>query len=290
MGYALASVAMAEGAPLQMQFLSPPDSFVLWQLPEQTPSQMMSYVLVTEHKQVIVIDGGREGDAPYLRGFLKALGNEVEAWVMTHPHADHYGALKVIASDPEGLVIHQLYGTFPDPDWYAEYGDDQAGVPLFLEAIKQAGLVMEPLSPGQVAVLDGVRFEVLATINPELTVNPINNQSLVMRVEDDYKSILFTGDAGAEESEKLLAGPYADRLACDYVQMAHHGQQGATEAFYRKVNARWALWPTPKWLWDNDTGGGKGSGPWKTLETRAWMEKLGIERNITTWEGLAVIR
>ena len=80
--------------------------------------------------------------------------------------------------------------------------------------------------------------------------------------------------------------PYAKRLASDYVQMAHHGQNGVDKDFYKAVAAKYALWPTPRWLWDVDSGKGKGSGPWKTLEVRAWMKELGIEKNYVSADGL----
>ena len=110
-----------------------------------------------------------------------------------------------------------------------------------------------------------------------------------MRVTDREKSVLFTGDLGVEGGEKLLKSPYADRLHADYVQMAHHGQNGVNEEFYRHVNAIYYLWPTPKWLWDNDNGGGKNSGPWDTLNVRAWMEKLPVKRHYLMFEGLCKI-
>jgi hypothetical protein len=108
-------------------------------------------------------------------------------------------------------------------------------------------------------------------------------------MSDDVKSVLFTGDLGAEGGEKLLKSKYADALPSDYVQMAHHGQAGVTEAFYRKVNPSYCLWPTPQWLWDNDKGQGKGSGHWKTLAVRAWMDKLNIKRHYVMFQGLQQI-
>lgn len=96
------------------------------------------------------------------------------------------------------------------------------------------------------------------------------------------KSILFLGDLGVEGGEKLLASPYRNRLKADYVQMAHHGQTGVSEEFYKTVNPKFCLWPTPDWLWDNK----KGKGPWKTLEVRAWMDKLDIEKHYVAKDGL----
>lgn len=60
-------------------------------------------------------------------------------------------------------------------------------------------------------------------------------------------------------------------------QMSHHGHSGVSEAFYRPVAPKICLDTAPDWLWDNDQGDGLGSGPWKTMVTRGWMEKPGIE-------------
>jgi hypothetical protein len=54
----------------------------------------------------------------------------------------------------------------------------------------------------------------------------------------------------------------------------------------KKVNPKYCLWPTPKWLWDNDQGNGKNTGPWKTLEVRSWMENLNVEKNYIMADGI----
>ena len=156
-------------------------------------------------------------------------------------------------------------------------------------ALAAADRHLTELELGQEIRLDGVLIEVLGICNPEITANAINNQSLILRVSDAARSILFTGDLGAEAGEKARTGPYAARLPSDYIQTAHHGPQGVNEAFYRHVNPSYCLWPTPKWLWDNDNGGGPGSGPWRTLEVRAWMDKLPIERHYLMFDGLQQI-
>lgn len=266
-----------------------PSTFTLWQLPEQTHSQMMSYVLRTAGGKLIVIDGGTAGDAAYLRGFLAALGNTVEAWFISHPHSDHVDALTAILTQPQGLKIAKIYASLPDPEWVTQHvpkDDDIPNIQAFRDILAKTGQPCADLQLGEEMAIDGVRIRVLGIRNPELTHNCLNNSSVVLKVWDEAKSILFLGDLGFEGGKKLLHGPYADQLHADYVQMAHHGQNGVGEDVYQAIKPTACLWPTPAWLWDNDPGTGKGTGRWKTLFTRAWMEKLNVQRHYVSKDGL----
>ncbi len=267
-------------------------SFALWQLPNQTPTQMMSYVIQSRNGSVIVIDGGNGGDSAYLADFLKGLGNKVDAWFISHPHSDHFNALREILKRPDSLEIDAVYASMPDKAWLHEFGSESevASFEQFNQALAQAGRKLTDLALGQEMDIDGVCIEVLGVKNPEIIRNPVNNSSLVLRVSDDAKSILFPGDLGVEGGDKLLRSPMAERLKSDYVQMAHHGQNGVNEAFYRRVGAASCLWPTPRWLWENDNGGGKDSGPWRTLEVRAWMDRLSVKNHFLMFEGLQKIQ
>jgi len=71
--------------------------------------------------------------------------------------------------------------------------------------------------------------------------------------------------------------------------MSHHGQHGVYESFYQAVQPEYCLWPTPCWLWNNDNGGGPGSGKWLTPEVRAWIEKLKVKKNFVACDGLCKI-
>jgi beta-lactamase superfamily II metal-dependent hydrolase len=188
----------------------------------------------------------------------------------------------------QNLQIDVVYASLQDRDWIAKNCDhnELAAFDKFTEALKKANLTVIDEQPGQTLDVDNVHFQVLGIRNPEFTGNPLNNSSVVLKVWDAKKSVLFLGDLGVEAGDKLLQGPFGDQLHADYVQMAHHGQKGVRENVYQAIRPSYCLWPTPLWLWDNDAGGGKGSGPFKTLETRAWMEKLPIQRHFVSAEGL----
>ena len=271
----------------------PVASFILWQLPSQTPSQIMSYVLQTGTGSVIVIDGGNTGDAPYLRGFLAPLGNRVCAWFISHPHPDHVDALTAILEDPQGVYIASIFASMPEELLVAQAEPEPAthlqSVKAFNHALKASGRPLVDLSLGQDFEIDGVRIEIIGIKNPEITENFLNNSSVMMRVMDSTKSVLFTGDLGIQGGQKLLNSRFRDRLRADYAQMAHHGQHGVDEDFYRAVKPKYCLWPTPRWLWDNDKGEGKGSGEWDTLRVRSWMKKLKVQRHYLSADGLCRI-
>jgi beta-lactamase superfamily II metal-dependent hydrolase len=251
---------------------------------------MMSYVIQTGKDDLLVIDGGTEDDADYLRDFLLQRGGKVEAWILTHPHIDHGGALSVILGEPEAIRINRIYASMPEEEWVKKHEayrmEDFKKIRSALDATQVE--IMEP-EPGQRVNIGGLVFDFLGVKNPEITGNAINNSSMVFRVRGAGESVLFLGDIGVQAGKKILSGPYAEWVKADWVQMSHHGQNGADRAFYEAVDAEGCFWPTPGWLWDNDNGGGKGSGPWKTLEVRQWMEDLGVQQHLVAKDGLAKV-
>lgn len=270
------------------------DTFTLWQLPSQSPNQMNSYVMETKKGKIIVIDGGNKPDADYLKAFLKEKGNRVSMWFISHTHYDHVDALTAILQDPGRLKIDQIYASVLDEGWLRKNGAPEENelqtLVDFKEAARGAKKEITELELGQVIEVDGLTIEILGIKNPEIVDNGVNNSSIVMRVSDDYKSVLFPGDLGVEGGQKLMKTEYRHRLKSDYVQMAHHGQHGVDKEFYEAVSPKYCLWPTPKWLWDNDMGGGPGTGPWVTQDVRAWMDELGVLKHYFQFEGLQKIR
>ena len=263
-------------------------AFTLWQLPGQTRSQINSYLIRTVGDEIIVIDGGTKGDAAYLRQFIKDQGNHVAAWFISHPHYDHVDALTAILNGQGDMKIDRIYGSLPGDAWLKKHQNAHAFKTQqeLKAALKKSNHKLLELEPGQKIKFKKTMFTVLSGLNPELTTNAVNNQSIVWRVDGNGQSVLFLGDLGVEGGEKLLAGKYREMLRADYVQMAHHGQTGVSEEFYRTVNPTYCLWATPDWLWENDRGKGHNSGPWKTLEVRAWMENLNVKKHYIAKDGL----
>ena len=132
--------------------------------------------------------------------------------------------------------------------------------------------------------IDNLIFKILKITSPEVTVNAGNNQSLVIKVSNMFKSMIFLGDSG-EEVEENLVNHNLDEIKCDAVQMANHGQAGVSEFTYNAIDPEICFWPTPEWLWDNNKGEGFNTAEYKTIETRAWIEYLGVKENYIAKDG-----
>lgn len=256
-----------------------------------TSRQMMGYGILTKNNKNIIIDGGTKEDSKQLLEYIKSHGSVVDCWIITHPHIDHMGAFEEIAKDTS-IRIEKIYMSLNDEDWYINNEPTRADeIKEFFSIIKQNDIkdkIEEP-NVGDLIQVDNFKGKVLGIKNPEITTNAINNSSMVIKFQINNKSILFLGDTGSESSEKLIKNQ-GKNLKADIVQVAHHGQNGATEDLYKVVKPTICLWPTPQWLWDNDSGSGEDTGPWKTKETRKWMDNLGVDINIVAKDGNRTIR
>lgn len=262
------------------------ESFVLWQLPSQIDSIGNSYVVQTANGKVIVMDGGFEAEKDYLRGFIDALGGKVDAWIISHPHDDHITAIIALLENPKGLKIDKIYHSrFPDVIIDAESEKTAEITRKFYSLLDNAtDIEVVDCHCGDEFEIDGVNFKILSEKNPEMANrNPYNNSSMAYKMWDSKKSFIFLGDLGVEGGQKLLDSEYAKDLECDYLQMAHHGQNGCDKKFYQTVKFRACLWPSPKWVYNAPMG------RLKTAEVRGWMKELGITEHYVSNEGLARI-
>lgn len=261
--------------------------FTLWQIPSHSNTIGNSYVFQTAKGKVIVMDGGFPEEANTLRGFIGALGNEVEAWFISHPHNDHMGALTEILKNPQEMKIKHIYHSRISKTVQAAEGPYSPSCQDFYDLLDKTTIpVTDIRTPGDVFSYDDMKLKVLSVAN-EITTNAYNNSSMIMRVWDKKKTIVFLGDACIECGNLALNGPFRDDLNCEYLQMAHHGQNGCDKHFYQSIKFRVCLWPTPSWVWNNDQGKGFNTGILKTVETRTWMKEIGIkEHHVTCEEGL----
>ena len=248
-----------------------------------THTQMMGYTFVADSGHVLVVDGGYTGNDSELRRIIESVGGHVNLWLITHPHDDHHNAVIDLLSNPGSITYDQLGASRLSDDWGKALREGEAREFFHWKAFEQnLDERYFEILPGQKFELGSMTVEVLAGANPDITENPINNQSCVFRITEENFTMLVLGDLGIEAGRKLL--DMGIDLRADAVQMAHHGQDGVEEAVYQAIAPKYAFWPTPDWLWNNikpNSGGVPGT--FKTLEVRAWIEKLN-SINITSME------
>ena len=258
----------------------------LEQLKNSGHSQMMGYIIKTDNDKIIVIDGGTSDDTENLLQKINEYTGKVDYWFITHPHQDHATAFIEIVNN-YNIDIGKVYVTTEDEEWYNNYGDGRADECIrFLDTIKSEKISskVEEVTLNEQIQIDNIKCEILGIKNQEITKNAINNSSMVIKMETKKNSILFLGDTGVESGNKLLDNQ-KEKLKVNILQMAHHGQQGVSKEIYEYIKPKICLWPTPDWLWINDSGNGEDSGPWKTKETRKWIEELNVNKNIIEKDG-----
>lgn len=184
--------------------------------------------------RVMLIDGGaRRGRtvvAPYLwsRGIRK-----LDYMVLSHPHPDHYGGLEYI------LDKFDVGEVWMNGRVYAESNG-------FFRKVRDKGINYKILSRGDAFEADGYAIHVLHPYDEFNAASPQgmqpgeNNESLVLRIEADGVSVLFTGDIEKEaEADLVYLGGW---LAVDIMKVPHHGSRtSSSEAFLRMVGPQIAV-------------------------------------------------
>lgn len=257
----------------------------LYQLPNQSYSQMMSYIIEDKGK-TIVIDGGTAEDSDYLVSQIKRISsnNTVDGWYLTHYHKDHTGALaKYLLEKRNEIKIKNIYFNFPKDSWVEQYEpgryQDFLTITEALNQFKNKHIIHE----NNTFKYGDINIKVLRSYNSSITSNAGNNSSSVYKFNIRKTSILFLGDLGVEGGHELVQKSKREIENIDYVQMAHHGQAGVTEEIYQIINPKYCLWPTPDWLWENKDK------IYKTDETRKWISKLNVKKNYIVKDGLTHI-
>ena len=260
----------------------------LWMLASTSGAQNLSIVIKSPHGKLIVIDGGWEADADKLSSLILQQGGKVDAWLIMHPHEDHVGALCAILNDSARKIkIDKIYCSLATPEWYRQVSPTGAGIAdQLLSAFTKlpVGTVTNNIGRGTEININDVNIRVLNN-RGVYTYNGVNNSSLVYKIRVSGQSILILGDLAYDGGKDLIKTCTVAELKSDIVQMAHHGQQGVDQDAYALIAPTTCLWPSPAWLWDNNNGGGVGSGPWGTLTTRAWMDALGVKDNRSLKDG-----
>lgn len=171
--------------------------------------------------------GGGDFDAGERRvvPFFRARGvNDLEAMILTHPHADHIGgALAVLREMRVERVIEP--GLPVGDDLYLQ----------LLEGVRAEEAAWLAARGGRVLRLDGIELDFLwpepAVLMPDVDPNDV---SAVAVLHYGEFSLLLSGDASSEVEAELLRR-YGDRLEAEVLKAGHHGSSTSTSADFLQV-------------------------------------------------------
>ncbi|MFC1728978.1 DNA internalization-related competence protein ComEC/Rec2 [candidate division KSB1 bacterium] len=170
----------------------------------------------------ILIDGGeswQNGDAgtqhiiPYLRW---AGIRNLQGVILSHPNRDHFGGLPSVL---QAVRVDTLYES--------TFSDSLPGMRGLHEVMKIRGIGRRVLSAGsRIGSGDFWRAYVLSPDSvSQKAVDPenLNANSMVLMITYRGTKILFTGDIGFDEEERLLK--YGSFLRSDLLKIPHHGSK-----------------------------------------------------------------
>lgn len=192
-------------------------------------------IILQYNDTVCMVDTGEDVNVASVMGAMKLLGiDEIDALFLTHTHSDHIGGVPALA---ENYKIDKVYSATISET-------KKNGKNKIIKLVKKYNLNHQLLVAEEtVCVGDKLCFEVLAPV--KLNEEDDNDNSLILRVEINGKTILLTGDMQFPEEQTLI-----DRnidLAADILKVGNHGNPDATsDKFAAMVNPSVALISTDR--------------------------------------------
>jgi len=157
-------------------------------------------------------DVGEEVVAPYL--WSRRI-RRLDVVALSHAHSDHMGGMPAILRDfrPRELWV----GIDPDSEAYRE---------LLAEA-KALGVVVKHFHAGEDLAWGGTAISMLAPEgNYRNDSAPVNDDSLVMRMQYGKASVLLEGDAEAPSERAMIAD--GKMRPVTLLKVGHHGSNSST--------------------------------------------------------------
>ncbi len=223
----------------------------------------------------VIVDGGHSEDANVSAADIISVLREqskeyaksdsdirIAAWIITHPHSDHFGTFVKAYSQFTKFKVERVFGNFwDDATFHAFQNAKDTFAPGKYTTYTQTPGIAEKLGAeyvvphvGQVWWIGGTKFEFLYTLESFLprTTPTFNTSSLIFRTVTtdasgkDY-TVMVTGD-GTGYTMQIIADTFGSALKCDVVQLAHHGSitsgnNGGTQKAYEYMKPAVLLWP-----------------------------------------------
>lgn len=176
--------------------------------------------------EAMLIDGGPASASQLIYTYLRQEVEDLSVIVATHPHDDHIGGL---AAALNAVPVDIIYS--PVTEW-----NGKAWESLEKYATAQGTPIIVP-DEGDAFSVGGTTVTILHCW-PDAWAE--NDMSIVLRVDYETVSFLFTGDAEAMSEYMMLTDQLP--LTADVLKVAHHGSRySSTPEFIEAVSPSWAV-------------------------------------------------
>lgn len=215
-----------------------------------------AFLILAPGGKTMLIDAGEPGyGKSVILPFLKQRGIKIiDFLVCSHPHSDHIGGMAAVILSKDVAVKQLLWSTILPFEEMKKLGkdfdkDEQDAWQAMQAACVERNVPMVEVREGQTIDLGhDVKIEILAAAKPEIKVpNYVNNNSIIMQLRYGRFTMMFTGDAGFEEEDRVISK--GRDLTVDVLKVGHHGGAGSTSVqWMHALDARVAVAPMPDWL------------------------------------------
>lgn len=200
-----------------------------------------SLLIVSPTGKTVLIDTGDTGNNKrVLEALMSHAGaQKLDLFIASHPHQDHIGVADLVLNASATNATNVLDSGFPyTTQTYKRY----------LEAVQKTGAKFINAEPGQTFDIGGgAVVTVLSPIKPFFKQSELrkgasepNANSVVVRLDYNKFSMIFTGDAEAETEARMIANKA--NLRAKVLKVGHHGSRYATsEAFLQAVQPEAAV-------------------------------------------------
>ena len=221
-------------------------AIVVTQFGQTSKDSNSGYLLESETGRLTMIDGGTKEDAESVLNTIKQKGGFVEVWFITVPHKENAGVLLEALEDKD-IQVGGIYLSLNNEDWYEKYetAEEKEFAMDFIETLEEDDVrdKVHELNFRDEINIDNLFFKVLKVKHPEYTENAGNNQSLVLKVSNNFKSMIFLGNLG-EEYQEAFINDNQDEIKADALQVSYHGENTLNEKIYEFIKPTKYFWNT----------------------------------------------
>lgn len=180
------------------------------------------FIQTPDRYQVLVDTGIGKSVVSELGSVMRPWDRSLDLVVITHPDADHYGALAdVFGQYAVDRVIDNGFYFHPD---FADYRD-------LIET--EGSAHTRPVDGHTIRTTDDTLFTFIS-VPAYGTHDDKNEDSIIMRIDHDDASFLLTGDAGIEIEQQLAFG-VPELLDVDVLKLGHHGSKTSTSELFLRM-------------------------------------------------------